>query len=103
MPEPGGGVGDNDRVALTFLAVLGAPTLLGFAVVWWGNGVRWLVAHGVLVDAAQHPMLAIPGLDGAGLDVPRTTVAAAVLLALLAVAVSAAWRAWLARRQVSST
>lgn len=98
MPEPNG-IGDNDRVALAFLGVLGLPTLLGFAGIVWGNGVRWLVTHRVLIGAHDQPLLPIPGLAGAGLDLPRATVAAAVVIAVLAFAVSAIRRAWASHRQ----
>ena len=100
MPEPSG-ISANDRVALTFLALIGLPTLLGVADVLWGNGIRWLVDHGILVGATEEPLLPIPGLAGAGLDVSRITVVAAVLIILLVLAATAIRRAWLTRHHVT--
>lgn len=99
MSGSSNGISDSDRVALTFLGLLGLPTLLAFAGIWWGNGVRWLVTHQVLVGADDHPLLPIPGLAGAGLDLPRATIAAAVVVTAIVVAISAARRALVRRRR----
>ena len=98
-----GGIGEDDRVALTFLGVLGLPILLGLAGVLWGGAGEWLVAHRILVAAEERPLLPIPGLAGAGLDTARAVIAAAALVAVLAIAVSAVRRAWARRREVSGT
>lgn len=97
------GVADNDRVALTFLGVLGLPALLTVAAAMWGRAAEWLVGHGILVAATEQPLLPIPGLAGAGLDTARVVIAAAVVVASGAIVVSAARRAWSRRREESGS
>lgn len=54
--------------------------------VWVRAGV-WATEHGVLVAGSGDPLLVIPGLGGAGLDVPRLAIAGAVVAAGVAVVV----------------
>ena len=97
MARSTGGVGSglgagfgvrSDEDGLIVMAVLGAIllTVLGSAGLYWARASAWLVEHKVLVAAPAHPWLALPG--GAGLDVPRVVLAACLVVALLAIAVS---------------
>ena len=51
------------------------------------------------VAAKADPLLQIPGAAGAGLDVPRLAILAAVILAVVVTAVSSARRAIARRRE----
>ena len=53
----------------------------------------------MLVPAEAQPVIQIPGAAGAGLDLPRLAIASAVAVAVLAVALSSAWRAIGRRRE----
>jgi hypothetical protein len=86
---PGTGTTADDLMILLFGAVLAGPAALAFA---WSSVVGWLVDHHVLVDAAVDPLLTIPASSGAGLDPPRLLLLSAAVLALLALASSAAIR-----------
>ena len=68
---------------LLVLGVLGLGGVGTFAVTGWGKVVTWLLAHQVLVAAPAHPLLAVPHAGGAGLDLPRLALLAAVVLLLL--------------------
>lgn len=46
----------------------------------WQRVLGWLVDHGVLVTAAESPLLALPASRGIGLDTPRVAIAAAVVI-----------------------
>lgn len=85
----------SDGDVLTMLAV--GMLLLGSAgtgvALAWSKILTWSLEQQVLLPAAADPMVVIPGSDGAGLDVPRIAVAAAVLLVVLAVAGGVATRA----------
>lgn len=64
--------------------------------VWVRAGV-WATEHGVLVAGSGDPLLVIPGLGGAGLDVPRLAIAGAVIVAGVAVGVGGVARRRAAR------
>lgn len=85
----------SDGDILTMLAV--GMLLLGSAGTWavlaWSKVLTWGLEHQVLLPAAEGPLVAIPGSDGAGLDVQRIAVAAAVLLVVLAITGGVATRA----------
>ena len=87
-----------EEFILLILGCAAAAALLGSAGLFWANAVAWLVEHQVLVAAASHPVVAVPGCAGAGLDGPRLAITAATMLALLAWLVSAVCR-WLAARR----
>lgn len=77
-----------DDEFVLFLAACGVlAAVAGSAGLLWLAGVSWLVEHQVLVGADEHPILALPG--GAGLDGSRLAIAIAIVLGLLAWAVSA--------------
>lgn len=92
-PRPTSSTSPDDEFVLFIVACVVLVTILGSAGVFWATGVGWLVEHQVLVPAAQHPLLGLPGSSGAGLDGPRVAVVAGVVLALVASAVSAVRRA----------
>lgn len=83
-----GGELDNDTVLVILLGTV-ALGGLGGAGALFGLGTDWLVEHSVLIAASASPLLPIPGLDGAGLDLTRSVIAAGLLIMLLAVAGSA--------------
>lgn len=81
---------DDDEMILVVLAVLALPAALGAATVAWRFGSAWLVAHGVLVAAAASPLVPVPGMGGAGLDLARVCITGGVVLLLAVAAVSGA-------------
>ncbi|WP_203338607.1 hypothetical protein [Nocardioides limicola] len=48
-----------------------------FTVATWHKALDWLVAHQVLVTAAESPLVTLPAGDGVGLDASRLAIAAA--------------------------
>lgn len=100
-PSRGSGVANSpdEEVILVVLGALALSALVGSVGVVWVAGVGWLVEHHILVPAAAHPLLEVPGAAGAGLDLPRVAIAVALLLAVVAVTVSAARRALARSRQ----
>lgn len=89
----------GEEMLLIFVALGVAGSVLASAGAVWLKGSEWLVAHRVLLPAAAHPVIQIPGTAGAGLDLPRVAIASAVAVAVLAVALSSAWRAMSRRRK----
>ena len=81
------------HVGLALLGIVAAS-----AGAFWLTGVTWLVERQVLVTAKAEPLVQIPGSGGAGLDIPRLAIIAAVLVATLVSAVSSARRA-ISRRE----
>ena len=79
----------DDEFVLFIIGCVAAAALVGSAGFFWLKGVTWLVEHQILVPASQHPLVALPSSDGAGLDLSRLAVLAAVLIALIAWAASA--------------
>lgn len=96
----GNGLADTpeEETFLINIGVLALSTLLGSAGLLWLKGAAWLVEHQILVAAGQDPLLVVSGTNGAGLDLPRLAIAAAVVLVGLVSLVSAARRS-LARRR----
>jgi hypothetical protein len=88
----------QEEMLLVHLGLLGVLAVLGAAGALWLKGATWLVEHQVLVPSAHHPMVEIPGTGSAGLDLPRLAIVVAALLAGLAIAFSAAYRAIRRRR-----
>jgi hypothetical protein len=76
--------------------LLGGALLLGSAgtvtALAWSKVLAWCLAHQVLLPAAANPLLVLPASEGAGVDLPRMAVAAAVLLAVLVASASTATR-----------
>ena len=63
------------------LAIFG-PAL---AALRWAKTVRWMISEGLIVAAESHPLIMLPSSGGAGLDLARLAVIAAVVLAVTAV------------------
>lgn len=78
-------------IGLAIAAVMGAGTM-------WLTGVNWLVAHSILIAAAEHPMVRLPYAKGAGLDFGRSAIAACIIVAALAIAFSSLRRGIQRRR-----
>lgn len=81
-PAISGRISDDDLVLLTIVGFLGLGGLTAAAAAWWAQAVAWLVAHRVLIPRGGHPLLALPGSGGAGLNGPRLAVGAAAALLL---------------------
>lgn len=95
----GPGSGHTSTDDLFVLSVVGVLALGGLSVAaGWHAVVAWLTTHGVLVPAQRRPLIGVPGTAGAGLDLARLALVAAVLLLLVAVAISAVHR-WIRRRR----
>lgn len=94
-PPRAGSRDDDDLVLLLLIATIAGP---GLAVLAWTSIVGWLVDHQVLVDAAARPLLVLPASDGAGLDLPRLLLLAALVLGALALLGSVFTRAIRSRR-----
>lgn len=80
---------DDDLFQLLMLAcgAIATGTIsLGF---FWDAALKWLVQHQIVVTAQASPLLVLPASAGAGLDLPRTAIAAAAVLALLIVGAAA--------------
>lgn len=83
---------DGDVLTMLFVGTLllgSAGTVTALA---WAKILTWALKQQVLLPAAAAPLVAIPGSEGAGLDLPRLAVAAAILLAVLATLGGAAAR-----------
>ena len=88
----------DDEMTLMLVAVMAWPALAG-AVAWaWIQGGSWLVKHQILVSAKAGPLVALPGMGGAGLDVARLSIAAGVVVVLVALTVAGIGRAVAVRR-----
>lgn len=100
-PYRGNGLADTPEEEVMLLHI--GLAVLGIAVAsagtLWLKGAAWLVEHQVLVAATVDPLLKIPGTGGAGLDVPRLAILAAIVSASLVAAVSTARRAIARRRE----
>lgn len=87
---------DDDAFVLmmTVFGSLGAIAAAAGAILSSAESaaVQWLLSHHVLVPADAGPVLTLPNAGGAGLDEPRLAIAAAAVLALLYLLVSAARR-----------
>lgn len=98
---PGGnGFADTPEEELTVLmALMGASgVIVGALAVFWDKVVAWLLEHEVLIAASANPLVAIPGTEGAGLDLMRVIVGVGIVLALVAVLGSILGRAVRRRR-----
>lgn len=96
-----GSVDAGEVMSLCVIGLVVGGTVTSGALGWLNGAVRWLVAHGVLVDG-RHSLWAIPGAGGAGLDWPRLLLVAGVVVLLLVWLGSAAVR-MLRRRQVEES
>ncbi len=83
---------DSDILVMIF----GGALLLGsagtVAALAWSKVLAWCLEQQVLLPAAANPLLVLPAAEGAGVDLPRVAVAAAVLLCFLAAVASTTTR-----------
>jgi hypothetical protein len=91
---------DDDEFLLFIIGAIALMTFLGSAGLFWSKGVVWMVEHHIVVPGSSHPMFALPGGGGAGLDGPRVGLFVGVLIAMIAWAGSASRRAIASRRVV---
>lgn len=100
-PYRGNGLADTpeEEVLLIHVGLALLGIVAASAGAFWLKGTTWLVEHHVLVSAPSGPLVQIPGAAGAGLDVPRLAILAALLVATLVTAVSSARRAIALRRE----
>lgn len=74
--------------------LLGGALLLGtvgtITALAWSKVITWCLEHQVLLPAAANPLLVLPASEGAGVDLPRAAVAAAVLIGVLVASASRA-------------
>lgn len=75
---------DDDPFAI-ILVPLVIILIVGASLPMWLDGATlWLIDHNILVAKTSHPTVAVPGADGAGLDIRRIVVVAAVVVAVCA-------------------
>ena len=74
----------GEEVLLIHIGLAVMVGLLGSTGLLWVQGTAWLVHHHVLVAASHRPLVPIAGSGGAGLDLPRLVIAAAIGVAALA-------------------
>lgn len=90
----------RDQLTLMTFALGGLSAIVGTAAVLWTKLIDWAVRHHILVPASSNPVFEFPAAAGAGLDLPRVLLLAAVVIALLTLGALAAQRAWRARREI---
>lgn len=101
-PNRGGnGLADTpeEELVIIHVAIAAVGAVLASAGALWLGAAGWLVEHHVLVARSAEPLLEIPGTSGSGLDLPRIAIAVALVLAVLAAAISAGRRAVERRRR----
>lgn len=86
---------EDEHVVTVMVLAVAAVAAVGSAGLLWARGAAWLIAHHVLL-APRAALVELPGAS-AGLDVPRTMIAAAALAAAMAAAASQAAWAWRTR------
>lgn len=84
---------DTDLIVMVVVGMLVLGSVGGFAAVAWRNVVAWCLEHGLLLPSSVSPMLSVPGTEGAGLDLSRLAVLAAVLIFVAALAARGVRRA----------
>jgi hypothetical protein len=93
------GLSDEDQLSL----LMAAPLILGLLVAalpaMSTKATAWLLAHDLIVAASASPLVTIPGTEGAGLDLRRLIIVAAVLVLAATLALSGARRSIDRRRQ----
>lgn len=100
-PSRGNGLADTpeEELLLVHVALVVLSIVVASAGTLWLKGADWLVEHQVLVAAKAEPLVQIPGAGGAGLDVARLAILAAVVVAAVVAGVSSARRAIVRRRE----
>lgn len=89
---------NDDEMTLLLVAVVAWPALAGAAMWAWSQGGSWLVKHQILVSAKAQPLVHLPGMGGAGLDMARLSIVAGVVMVLVALTVAGISRAVAVRR-----
>ena len=102
-PTPGtanaAGLSDADQMSLLMAAPLIFGIVVGAIPAMSARATAWLLEHNMIIAATESPLLALPGAEGAGLDIRRLIVVAAVLAVAVALAVSGLRQAVDRRRQ----
>lgn len=79
----------EEELAVLVVGVIAVGAVLARADTFWSEKAGpWLVRRAVLAGPVDEPLLVIPGLHGAGLDLPRIAVAAAAVIAIVVAAVA---------------
>lgn len=79
----------EEELAALVVGVIAVGAVLTHAGTWWEEKAGpWLVRYAVLARPVDDPLLEVPGLHGAGLDLPRIAIAAAGLIAIAAASVA---------------
>lgn len=89
---------DSDQMALFWIAPIALTVALGSAGLWWSKALTWLVDHSILIAADASPIVRIPAAQGIGLDGRRATIALALVIAVVAIGISAGKAAHSARQ-----
>lgn len=93
-PSRPSSVSDSDLLVMILLGgLLVGGAIAAAAVVLWHTVVAWCLGHGFLVSAGESPLLRVPNTGGAGLDLARLAIVAALVLVALALAAHTARRA----------
>src|SRR4051812_27215649 len=92
----------GEEILLIHIGLAAGTLALGSAGLLWLKGATWLVEHHLLLPAAAHALVVVPGTGGAGLDLPRLAVMAGVALATIVLAVSTARRALTSRTEAGA-
>jgi uncharacterized membrane protein YtjA (UPF0391 family) len=75
---------NDDQMTLVMVGIFGGPTAAAAGLAWLGSKSPWLtdqlVRYYVLAPASAKPLLPIPGLGGAGLDLARIVILTALIL-----------------------
>lgn len=90
----------NDVVVLIIISCLAVPAIGGILAFGWSTVTEWMVEQHVLIGASSHPLLTVPGANGAGLDHIRLMVVGGLVAAAAILAVTAARRRWQEWRSV---
>lgn len=88
----------DDEMTLLLVAFAAWPALAGAATWAWSQGGTWLVKHQILVPAKAEPLVILPGMGGAGLDMARVSIVAGAVMVLVALTAAGISRAVAVRR-----
>ena len=94
----GSALSDSDQMALFWIVPIAITVTLGSAGLWWSKAITWLVGHSILIANDASPIVRIPAAHGAGLDGRRVIIAIAIVIAVVAISVSAGKAAHSARQ-----
>lgn len=94
-----GGLSD-DTLVLIVCGIVAWPVLAGVLIVFWRDIVGWAVHAGILVGRKADPLVVLPNARGAGLDLPRLVIVAAIVVALLVGSWWVGRQVWLLRQVI---